>query len=139
MNGMDADPSSPDYEQKREAARLHEERITKQAAKQEEMVPAMTRLLDAFEEGATAESQNSSSKGGLEEMKKRALEAQKRKEEMKGQEEEVEKDENGRPRIKRKSNCNFLASVFANVTVVSSRKDRRAGGKRSRGTGVEIG
>lgn len=120
INGMDADPDSPDYENQKRLAKLQEAKIMEEAKKQEELVPAMTRLLDAFEEGATSENQQFDTKGGLEEMRKRALESQKRKLEEKD-DREAEKDENGRPKIKRKSNCNFLASVFANVTVVSNR------------------
>lgn len=118
IDGMDADPDSPDYENQKRLAKLQEAKIIQEAKREEELVPAMTRLLDAFEEGATSENQQFDTKGGLEEMRKRALETQKRK--LEKDDGELEKSEDGRPKIKRKSNCNFLASVFANVTVVSS-------------------
>lgn len=134
MDGMDADPDSPDYEDQKRLARSQEAKIIQEAKKQEELVPAMTRLLDAFEEGATSENQQFDTKGGLEEMRKRALESQKRK--LEKDDGELEKDGNGRPKIKRKSNCNFLASVFANVTVVSSWW-RRNGRERSFREGIQ--
>lgn len=112
LAGLDADPSSPDFEQRRREAAIHAAAISEATQKAEEKVPAMARLLDAFEEGAAVENQGS----GIEAMRKRALEVQEAQDEQK--KEEQSESSAQRPQIKRKANCNFLASVFANVTVV---------------------
>ncbi|EPQ31473.1 uncharacterized protein PFL1_00808 [Pseudozyma flocculosa PF-1] len=118
VSGMDVEPSDPEYARKKAAAESYAKRLVDQANQSEEQVPAMARLLDAFEEGATVDSQGST----LEAMKKRIQEAAKNEDGTK-EKEEVEKGPDGRPRIRRKTNCNFLASVFANVTVLPRGRD----------------
>ncbi|KAN0061509.1 Protein hgh1 [Thecaphora frezii] len=119
VSGMEVEPDDPEYEQKKAAAEAYTKRVIEQAQRTEELVPAMARLLDAFEEGATVDSQGSS----LEAMKKRVQEAAKEDGNNEAIKERLEKGPDGRPRIRRKTNCNFLASVFANVTVLPKGRD----------------
>lgn len=100
LAGIDADPSSETYEAERAAAAKAAASIAGQD------VPALARLLDAFEEGAMVKGGS-----GVEEIRRRALAAQKA-----GSEGETKTP----GKIERKSMCHFLSSVFANVTVVSS-------------------
>ncbi|PWN53032.1 hypothetical protein IE53DRAFT_404844 [Violaceomyces palustris] len=115
--GMDVDASDPDYEKKKKAAEDYAIKLQEQAKRAEELVPAMARLMDAFEEGATVDSQGSS----LEAMRKRVREAAQAG--ASSDEKKVERGSEGRPKIVRKTNCNFLASVFANVTVLPKGRD----------------
>ncbi|KAJ9478479.1 Protein HGH1 [Pseudozyma hubeiensis] len=120
LNGMDVEPNDPEFAAKKAKAEAYAIKVAEQAKKMDEKVPAMARLLDAFEEGATAASQGSD----LESMKQRAKDAATKAEADERQEaERVERGPDGRPRIKRKTNCNFLASVFANVTVLPRGRD----------------
>ncbi|SNX83463.1 uncharacterized protein MEPE_02170 [Melanopsichium pennsylvanicum] len=113
LNGMDVEPNDPEYAKKKETAQVYAKKVAEKAKKMDEMVPAMARLLDAFEEGATVASQGSD----LAAMKQRAKDAA-TKAESEQEADKVERGPDGRPRIKRKTNCNFLASVFANATVL---------------------
>lgn len=84
-------------------------------------VAGLELLLAAFDQGATV--QSSATSTALAEMKKRAAEAAKSGVKMASEDEEKEKAaEVGDVIQERKSNCHFLASVFANVTVVSARR-----------------
>ncbi len=118
LNGMDVEPNDPEFAAKKAKADEYAKKVAEQAKKMDEKVPAMARLLDAFEEGATVESQGSD----LEAMKKRVQDAATQADSEK-EEEKVERGPDGRPRIKRKTNCNFLASVFANATVLPRGRD----------------
>lgn len=118
LNGMDVELNDPEYAAKKAKADEYAKKLAEQAKKMEEKVPAMARLLDAFEEGATVASQGSD----LEAMKQRAKDAA-AKAETEEEPDKVERGPDGRPRIKRKTNCNFLASVFANVTVLPRGRD----------------
>ncbi len=118
LNGMDVEPNDPEYAAKKAKADEYARKVAEQAKKMDEKVPAMARLLDAFEEGATVASQGSD----LEAMKQRAKDAATKAESDK-EPEKVERGPDGRPRIKRKTNCNFLASVFANATVLPRGRD----------------
>lgn len=120
LSGMDVEADDPEFVRKKADLDAYAKRLAEQLAKPEEQVPAMARLLDAFEEGATAESQG----GSLEALKKRAqrvvTEASDSADDaISG----LEKGPDGRPSIKRKTNCNFLASVFANTTVLPRGRD----------------
>ncbi|CCF53595.1 hypothetical protein NDA11_003326 [Ustilago hordei] len=120
LNGMDVEPNDPEYAAKKVKADEYAKKVAVEAKKIEEKVPAMARLLDAFEEGATVASQGSD----LEAMKQRAKDAATKAQQDQDKEpEKVERGIDGRPRIKRKTNCNFLASVFANVTVLPRGRD----------------
>ncbi|PWZ00823.1 hypothetical protein BCV70DRAFT_200089 [Testicularia cyperi] len=119
LAGMEVEPDDPDFAKKKEAADNYAKKLTDQAKKMEEKVPAMARLLDAFEEGATVTSQGSN----LEAMKQRVQEAAQGEKSESQEAEKIERGPDGRPRIKRKTNCNFLASVFANVTVLPRGRD----------------
>ncbi|WFD20191.1 Protein hgh1 [Malassezia caprae] len=111
LSGMEADPSQPDYEEKKAAAEAATKRIAESMhADQTGKVPALVKLIRAFEEGATVESSSASGAN----MRSRIESAKKEAESDKP----VEMDSNGRPVLKRRSTCNFLASVFANVTVL---------------------
>lgn len=116
MSGMDADPSAPDFEAKKAELQERASRLAAQARQREEeskrLVPALNRLLDAFEEGAAVASNASS----LEEMKARAEKAQ--REATNGEAPKPAIGPDGRPKVERKSNCNFLASVFANISII---------------------
>lgn len=110
LSGMEADPSNPEFEQHKKAAEEASRRLANSMhAGSKEKLPALVKLLRAFEEGATVETSRASNA----DMRAR-IEAAKKE----GDAKPVEIDENGRPKIKRKSNCNFLASVFANVAVL---------------------
>ncbi|SPO24630.1 uncharacterized protein UTRI_01594_B [Ustilago trichophora] len=118
LNGMDVEPNDPEYAVKKAKAEEYAKKVAERAKKIDEKVPAMARLLDAFEEGATVASQGSD----LEAMKQRAKDAATKADDEK-EPEKVERGPDGRPRIKRKTNCNFLASVFANTTVLPRGRD----------------
>lgn len=111
LRGMEADPSQPDYEETKAAAEAATKRIAESMhADRTGKMPALVKLLRAFEEGATVESSTASGTN----MRSR-IEASKKEGESV---QPVEMDSNGRPVLKRRSTCNFLASVFANVTVL---------------------
>ncbi|WFD33236.1 Protein hgh1 [Malassezia cuniculi] len=110
MKGLDADPSAPDYEEQRAKVTEAAARLAKSMQQPEaKEVPAMYKLIRAFEEGATVETSASSGAN----MRERA-EAQKAEAGAKP----LEVDGQGRPHVRRRSDCNFLASVFANVSVI---------------------
>ncbi|WFD44039.1 Protein hgh1 [Malassezia psittaci] len=110
LSGMDADPSDPDYEEKKRLTAEATERLSKSVRmKQAVSMPALLTLLRAFEEGASVES----SKASAIDMRAHAAESQ-----ASPNERPVGIDAKGRPEIRRKSTCNFLASVFANLTVL---------------------
>ncbi|WFC99576.1 Protein hgh1 [Malassezia yamatoensis] len=110
LSGMDADPSDPDYEEKKRLTAQATERLSKSVRmKQAVSMPALLTLLRAFEEGASVES----SKSSATDMRAHAAESL-----ASPNERPVGLDAEGRPEIRRKSNCNFLASVFANLTVL---------------------
>ncbi|PWN38743.1 hypothetical protein IE81DRAFT_327190 [Ceraceosorus guamensis] len=99
MAGLNADPSSHTYEQEKAAAQRAVEKL---AGVQ---ISAIGALLDAFEEGAMVKATS-----GTEEIRRRALLAQKAS--AGGAEHASMGDDN-----KRRSNCHFLSSVFANLTI----------------------
>ncbi len=124
LNGLDADPSAPDYAETKRKADEARARIQQQLKEQEkrsqEQVPALSRLLDAFEEGSTVDSNESA----LESMKRKVQAAQRAQESEASGSQGPELGPDGRPaKMKRKSNCNFLASVFANVTLVPAGRE----------------
>jgi hypothetical protein len=121
LAGIDADPSSPSYEAERAAALLAAEEMRGQS------VPALARLLDAFEQGAMVKGNS-----GVEEIRKRALAAQQVGDEAEQQSNRQE------AKKERKSNCHFLSSVFANITVVSVTSTRVGSAPRV-GKGVVCG
>ena len=109
LSGLDADPSAPDFEEKRAKFAAAASRLTESMQHSEaKQVPAMYKLIRAFEEGATVETAESSGSN----MRERA-DAQRSESDSKP----IEVDEKGRPQVRRRSNCNFLASVLANVSV----------------------
>ena len=109
LSGLDADASQPDYEEKKKAVEAASKRLADSMhANATEKLPALIKLLRAFEEGATVETSRASDA----DMRKRIEAARKE------QDQPVEMGADGRPQIRRKSTCNFLASVFANVTVL---------------------
>lgn len=114
LRGLDADPSKPDYEEQKQAVEAASKRLANSMhANETAKVPALVKLLRAFEEGATVETSRSSDadmRARIEAAKKEAATASEAK--------PVDMGPDGRPRIQRKSTCNFLASVFANVTVL---------------------
>lgn len=115
LSGLDADPSQPDYEERRRATAEATERLS-QSVRAADAVkfPALVKLIRAFEEGASVESSSASAS----DMRARVA-ATKRDNEGRP----VEMGADGRPEVRRKSNCNFLASVFANVTVLPRGRD----------------
>lgn len=120
--GMDVDPNDPEFAKKKREADEYTKRLVDQAKQMDQEVPAMARLLDAFEEGATVASQGSS----VEAIKKRAQQAaaqSKADADAEAEKPKLARGPDGRPRIERKTNCNFLASVFANVTVIPKGRD----------------
>jgi hypothetical protein len=121
LAGIDADPSSASYEAERAAALLAAEEMRGQS------VPALARLLDAFEQGAMVKGNS-----GVEEIRKRALAAQQVGDEAEQQSNRQE------AKKERKSNCHFLSSVFANITVVSVTSTRVGSAPRV-GKGVVCG
>ncbi|KDN46118.1 hypothetical protein K437DRAFT_256298 [Tilletiaria anomala UBC 951] len=121
IRGIDADPSAADYEERKRAAQEQAHRLVEAAQQQkrqeEQQVAALSCLLDAFEEGATVASNESA----VEHMRRKVEQAQRQTETSEGssqQQQQREVGADGKRKIKRKSNCNFLASVFANVTVL---------------------
>lgn len=114
LSGMDADPSAPDYEERKQKAEEATKRIAESmhADTPVQKVPALVKLLRAFEEGASVES--SSASGAH--MRERIEAARKEKESATDKPVQIGAD--GRPQVKRRANCNFLASVFANTTVL---------------------
>lgn len=117
MEAMSAEPDDPEYAVKKQRAEQHSKRLAEMTAAQKD-VPALSLLLDAFEEGADVAGEKSQS-ATIEEMRTRARQIQQGSEQNgEGSSEKVPLGPDGRPVIKRKSNCNFLASVFANVTTI---------------------
>ncbi|UZJ51862.1 hypothetical protein CBS101457_001182 [Exobasidium rhododendri] len=114
IDAMETEVDDPEYEEKKRKAEAHNLKLKELAAKGEEDVPAMSKLLDAFEEGADVGGGKSEA-ATIEEMRNRAKEIQQQGEEEKAK---VQVGADGRPIIKRKTNCNFLASVFANLTII---------------------
>ncbi|KAK0527643.1 Protein hgh1 [Tilletia horrida] len=129
---MDADPSAPNYDELRAEAEAYAKRIKEkfdqaqsqtqssnptapaQANNAADKVSAMQKLLAAFDEGATvASGKGTADPDSLEAMKARVLEVAKETSAASSR-----KDGASRPAVTRKTNCNFLASVFANVTVL---------------------
>ncbi|KAL4402172.1 Protein Hgh1 [Malassezia pachydermatis] len=116
LNGMDADPSEPDYEEKKKKAEEATKRIADSMhADAKAKLPALVKLLRAFEEGATVESSSASGAN----MRNR-IEASKKDT---ASDQPVQIGADGRPQVKRRANCNFLASVFANVTVLAKGRE----------------
>ncbi|KAE8214603.1 hypothetical protein CF327_g1982 [Tilletia walkeri] len=130
---MDADPSAPNYEELRAEAEAYAKKIKQkfdraQAQTQKASsdtaaeetakagkIPAMHKLLTAFDEGATvASGKGTADPSTLEAMRARVLEVAKQTSADSGN----RKQGASRPVVVRKTNCNFLASVFANVTVL---------------------
>jgi predicted nucleic acid-binding Zn ribbon protein len=116
IDAMEAEPDDPQYEEKKRKADLHSLKLKEIAEKGEEEVPALSKLLDAFEEGAEVGG-NQSQSDTIEGMRNRAREIQQEQGD-EGSKKETQIGSDGRPIIKRKTNCNFLASVFANLTVI---------------------
>lgn len=119
LAGMEVEANDPEFARKKAEADAYARKLAEDAKKTQEKVPAMARLLDAFEEGATVSTQG----GGLEAMKKRAQDVAAEGGQGADAAAHIEKGPDGRPRIKRKTNCNFLASVFANSTVLPRGRD----------------
>lgn len=119
MEAMEAELDDPKLEEKKIAAERHLLRLKEIAERGEEKVPAMSKLLDAFEEGAEVGG-SKSQEATIDEMRHRAREAQQKTE---GESQKTQLGPDGRPVIKRKTNCNFLASVFANITVIPNGRD----------------
>lgn len=115
MDAMEAEPDDPHYEEMKRRAEQHSLKLKEIAEKGEEEVPALSKLLDAFEEGAEVGGSQSQS-ATIEEMRTRAREVQ--QESQDDDRKRMQMGSDGRPIIKRKTNCNFLASVFANLTVI---------------------
>lgn len=126
IDAMDVEPTDPEYEAKKARAEEHARRLTEKAKRAvEEEVPALSKLLDAFEEGAENVA-GRSAQATIEEMRSRARDVQQQDGSSasgSGQQDEVRRGPDGRPLVKRKTNCNFLASVFANVTTVPKGRD----------------
>lgn len=121
MEAMEAEPDDPKYAEKKRKAEVHNKRLREILERGEEEVPAMSKLLDAFEEGAEVGGGKSEA-ATIEEMRSRAREVQQRGDEENG-ESKTAVGPDGRPIVKRKTNCNFLASVFANITVIPKGRD----------------
>lgn len=110
LSGMDADPNDPDYEERKRITAEATERLSKSVRVTEAVkMPALIKLLRAFEEGASVESSSASASN----MRERIADTKRDVDER-----PVDVNAQGRPEVRRKSNCNFLASVFANVTVL---------------------
>ena len=110
LSGMDADPDDPDYEERKRVTAEATERLSKSVRAADAVkMPALVKLLRAFEEGASVETSSASAS----DMRARIAETKKDADER-----PVDIGADGRPQVRRKSNCNFLASVFANVTVL---------------------
>lgn len=130
IDAMDVEPTDPEYEAKKAKAEEHAKRLAEKAKRAvEEEVPALSKLLDAFEEGAENVA-GRNAQATIEEMRSRARDAQQQDSNAAGgsggqqqDDERVRRGPDGRPIIKRKTNCNFLASVFANVTTVPKGRD----------------
>jgi predicted nucleic acid-binding Zn ribbon protein len=120
MDAMEAEPDDPQYEEKKRKAEQHSLKLKEIAEKGEEEVPALSKLLDAFEEGAEVGGSQSQS-ATIEEMRTRAREVQQENGDEEANRTQIGSD--GRPVIRRKTNCNFLASVFANLTVIPRGRD----------------
>ena len=120
LRGLELDPSAPGYEEEKKKAEEAQKKMLKEAEekqkREQEKSPALSRLLDAFEEGATVNSNESA----IEAMKRKVNAAQ-QLEQNKG--ESSSSNSQQKPQIKRKSNCNFLASVFANVTIIPAGRE----------------
>jgi predicted nucleic acid-binding Zn ribbon protein len=114
IDAMETEIDDPQYEEKKRKAEAHNTKLKEIAERGEEDVPAMSKLLDAFEEGAEVGGGKSET-ATIEEMRNRAREVQQQDGEEKAK---VQIGADGRPIIKRKTNCNFLASVFANLTII---------------------
>lgn len=121
LDAMSAEPDDPEYEAKKQRAQLHSQRLKRELDEQANKadVPALNLLLDAFEEGADVASARSQA-ATIEQMRTRAREIQQggQTEDKSAKDDDTASSSSGRPNIKRKSNCNFLASVFANVTII---------------------
>lgn len=113
MEAMSVEPDDPDFDSKKRRAEQHAERLRSLAEQGEQQAPALQLLLDAFEEGADVAGGKSQA-ATIDEMRNRAREIQQEG----ASPEEAPLGPDGRPIVKRKSNCSFLASVFANVTTV---------------------
>jgi predicted nucleic acid-binding Zn ribbon protein len=120
MEAMEAEEDDPKYQEKKLKAERHNKRLKEIAERGEEEVPAMSKLLDAFEEGAEVGGGKSEA-ATIEEMRVRAREIQQQGEE--DQDKGVQMGSDSRPVIKRKTNCNFLASVFANLTILPNGRE----------------
>lgn len=109
LSGFDADPNAPDFEEQRAKFNEATARLTKSLQQAEAKdVPAMYKLIRAFEEGATVETSESSGAKMRERANAQRADSDK----------PVDVDQYGRPVVRRRSDCNFLASVFANITVI---------------------
>lgn len=119
MEAMEAEPEDPRYAEKKAKAERHTIRLKEIAERGEEQVPALSKLLDAFEEGAEVGGSTSQS-ATIEEMRNKArmIQQQGQDEDDDANGKKIQFGADGRPIIKRKTNCNFLASVFANLTVI---------------------
>lgn len=127
VEAMDAEPDDPEFDAKKARAERHSQRLRELAEQGDQHVPAMSLLIDAFEEGADVAGGQSQA-ATIEEMRSRAREIQQQQQQQQddsgpeeagpGKSSGPQLGPDGRPVIKRKSNCNFLASVFANVTTV---------------------
>ncbi|CAD6887127.1 unnamed protein product [Tilletia controversa] len=135
---MDADPSQANYEELRTQAEAYAKKVKEKFSRAQsqtqpsppsttttattvtasaEKVPAMHKLLNAFDEGATvASGKGTADPSTLEAMRARVLEVAKESAAAAGA--RGGKKDVSRPVVARKTNCNFLASVFANVTVL---------------------
>ena len=108
VSGMSADPSEPNYEERKRASAAATKRIAASVnAEPAASLPALVKLIRAFEEGATVESSFAS-----------GADMRARVEATRSEDKPVEMDDSGRPHVRRRSHCNFLASVFANVSVL---------------------
>ena len=108
VSGMSADPSEPNYEERKRASEAATKRIAASVnVEPAASLPALVKLIRAFEEGATVESSFAS-----------GADMRARVEATRSEDKPVEMDDSGRPHVRRRSHCNFLASVFANVSVL---------------------
>lgn len=110
LSGMDADPNDKDYEERKRISAEATERLSRSVRVSEAVkLPALLKLMRAFEEGASVESSSASASNMRQHVEDTKRDAGERP---------VDMDAEGRPRVRRKANCNFLASVFANATVL---------------------
>lgn len=116
LEAMSVEPDDPEFEAKKSRAQAHSQRLAELAQEEQKMVRAVSMLLDAFEEGADVAGGKTQA-ATIEEMRSRAREIQQGANETAAQD-KPQLGPDGRPVIKRKSNCNFLASVFANITTI---------------------